>query len=294
MPLKAPLKFLLLLGLAVVLGGGFGAIPMRVVWRSFGRLPYWIGHLAVTAALVAGGWSSYSLVFFVQAVLVGVYSDVEEHGSSVFNSGFVATLAAIGSLAVGIGAWLYQTKSSLMSELSAQATQMVDQVNIMNTGMQVTAADVLKFMPAGILTLMMVALALALIWERSILTWLRLPQTGVLLSGRLLGFRVPDMAVWIVILAILGAFLDHGHVWLEVLSKNALWVLAVLYFFQGLAVVAATFQAFKVSPFWQAIWYALMVVLQLFPFVSFLGFADYWLEFRQKMSRRPAEPNKGF
>jgi hypothetical protein len=92
---------------------------------------------------------------------------------------------------------------------------------------------------------------------------------------------------------ILGAFLKHGKEPLEIASVNALNVLIVLYFFQGLAVISNVFRSFKVAPFWQAIWYTLFV-LQLFLMVSLLGFVDYWLEFRVRLARDTAETNRGF
>lgn len=295
MLLKAPFKFLLLLALSAVLSWTivFGALPMRVTWRSFGRVPYWIGHLAVAAGLAVGGLASFALAFFALTVLVGIYSDVEDHGSTVFTAGFVGIIAAIGSSALGIGAWLHFTKANLLAELKAYLVPWVERMESMNPGTNLEVDTILQQLPSVAVMMLMVAIAFALIWERRWLAWFRLPQSGLLLSSRLMGFRVSDLTVWIVMLAILGAGLNHGHKWLEVLSINAINVFLLLYFFQGLAVVTAAFQTFKVSPFWQGIWYVL-IVLQLFLLVSFLGFADYWLDFRERMSRKPAETNKSF
>jgi uncharacterized protein YybS (DUF2232 family) len=139
------------------------------------------------------------------------------------------------------------------------------------------------------------ALALALIGVNKLLTAFSLPgrRFDVSSSEELTLFRVPDPVLWFAMVAILGAFVKHGRPWLEVISLNALNVLAVLYFFQGLAVIASAFRVFKIGPFWQVLWYFVLVV-QLFLMVSLLGFVDFWLEFRERLTRKPAETNKGF
>lgn len=293
---KSIFKYLALIGLAAalsVLTVIFGAAPMRVLWRSYGRVWFWVGHVAVSAAMFAAGLTGYALVFLALSLLVGVYSEVEEHGSSVFNSGAIAILATLGTGAVAMGAWLYKAKANLLSEVKAHVAPLVEQMAAVNPGMQVSTDTLIRQLPSGVMIVLTMSLAIALVWERRILTWFRLPQGGVLLRDRLVGFKVPDLTVWLVMLAILGAFLQHGQAWLETLSVNALYVFVVLYFFQGLAVVAHAFRVFKVSPAWQGIWYVL-IVLQLFLLTSFLGFADYWLDFRERLSRKPAETNKGF
>jgi uncharacterized protein YybS (DUF2232 family) len=80
---------------------------------------------------------------------------------------------------------------------------------------------------------------------------------------------------------------------LEALSHNALNVLLVLYFFQGLGVVARFFQVIKLSSFWQGFWY-IMIVFQLLLLVSVLGFIDFWIDFRERLVKKTTEVNKSF
>jgi uncharacterized protein YybS (DUF2232 family) len=106
-------------------------------------------------------------------------------------------------------------------------------------------------------------------------------------------FRAPDACVWMMIVAILGAFLKHDFSEIKVVSTNLLNVLVVVYFFQGLAIVSYVFEALKVSPLWRGIWY-LLILVQLFLMVSLVGFVDFWLEFRERLSRKSTQENKGF
>lgn len=291
------LKYILLLGLSALLSSltiVFGAVPMRMVRRSFGRWPYWLGHAAVVAAMFALGFSAFSLLVLALVFMTGAYTEVEEHGGAVFASGLGGVLAGLGAGAVALGAKLYVHKAALLNELRAQIAPLVDRMAQLNPKAQITIDTVLQQLPSGFVITLMIALSFALIWERRLLTWSKLQEQkeGVHTVG-LRSFQVPGATVWLSMLAILGAFLQHGNHVLEMVSVNLLNILAVLYFFQGLAVVATAFEVFKVGRVWQTLWY-IMIVLQLFLLVSLLGFADYWVEFRQRLSRKPTEAKNSF
>jgi len=65
-------------------------------------------------------------------------------------------------------------------------------------------------------------------------------------------------------------------------SMNLLLVLALLYFFQGLAVIAAWFQRFRVPLIVRCIGYPLMFLHPLFLLaITTLGLCDIWLDFRR-------------
>lgn len=293
-----PLKYIVLLGLSAALSSltvVLGAIPMRAIRVSYGRIPFWLGHIAVATLLLALGFKPYSLLVSVLTVLVGVYSEVEEHGSSVFHSGMIALLAAVGSSAFAVGLNLYWTKANLLGEVRSQIKPLVDKLTEMNPQAQVSLDTIVHQLPSALLITMVVAIGVALIWERRLLSLFHLPNRGAfsLTRDRLLEFRVPDLVIWMTMLSLLGAFVQHGNEWVEIVSVNLINVFVVFYFFQGLSIVAYGFQRFKVGTFWQTFWY-LMIVIQLFLIVSMLGFADFWLGFRDRLSRKPAETNKSF
>jgi hypothetical protein len=269
----------------------FGAAPMRVCRRVYGRAAYWVGHLAIAAALAAAGFGSYALIVLGLAVMVGAYAEVEEHGGSLFSSGAIAILAMAGALTSALGIGLRLTKGNLLQVIRAEIVPVVEQLTRMNPQVQINVDSILQQLPSGVLIVAMVSMLIALIWERRIFAGFRITRLAP--YNELRSFRVPDFVVWIVAATILGAFFRHGIGWLEIGSMNILNVVVVVYFFQGLAVVAHAFRTYKVNPFWQWFWY-LMIVLQLAVVVSFIGFVDYWLEFRERLSRKPAEPTKEF
>lgn len=289
MRVKSSLLYVALLAtsaLLLVLTVVFGALPMRVVRRAYGRGPFWLGYLATSAGLLAAGMAPYGVILFAFAVLIGVYSEVEEHGGSAFASGMTAVLASVGTTVLVVGAWLYQTKASLIGVVRAELAPMAERMATLNPQSAMNLDQLVRMLPSGLVIMPILALALAIAWESHLMKWLFRSETAEDSPKGMSAFRVPDAMVWVAIVAVFGAYFQHGINWLEVISKNTLYVLVVVYFFQGLAVVSCAMRAWKVAPFWQGIWYFVLVV-QLFILVSLVGFADYWLDFRERLLRKP-------
>lgn len=295
---KSHLKYLTLLGVSAVLSSMtviFGALPMRVVRQSFGRIPFWFGYAGMSALMFGLGFTAPSLVLAALAILVGVYTEAEEHGCSAFSSGGVAILASLGASAVAAGLHLYATKTQLLGEIRSQLTPFVAEAAKVFPEAEFTVDGLIKELPSVAIMVMIGSLTISLLGERSLLALMRLPLRGPMVASRkrLLEFRSPDVFVWLTMLAVLGAFIQHGQNWLQVTSTNTLNVLVMVYFLQGLAIVGHAFQTYKVGVFWQSFWY-FMIVVQLFLLVALLGFADFWLEFRTRLTRKPAQSNKSF
>jgi hypothetical protein len=279
----------------------FGALPMLLARRAFGRLAYWTGFGATAVALAAAGLPFYALAFVALTVLSGVYVEIEEYGVSIFVAGMAGVLSATGVVFGGMGLWARFSNLRLGEELRRLLDPFIAQLT-QNTNSTVSVEAVLQQLPSAVVIMLSLALAVALIGEKKA----RNRSRAVALENReseaatepqmpqgLLAFRLPDLAVWLATAAIAGAFLKHGNAVVETVSLNLLNLLFVLYFLQGLAVISHAFRVFKIGPVWQAIWYVLLV-LQLFLMVSLLGFVDYWLEFRDRLSRKPVETNREF
>lgn len=301
MRLKWAFNYILLLALAVILTAAtfvFGALPMRVVRRLYGRRTFWAGFGVVAAVLFAAHAPLYALMVFALSVLIGVTTEVEEHGGSVFTAGLAGVLSALGVSALGGGLWLQQSKLHLVEELRRGVTELIERMAQVNPKSAISADLVLQQLPSVVVISLVCALALALIGEARVLYWFRAldprkAQRALVERARLISFRVPDAFIWLTIVSTFGAFYRHGQAWAEIASVNALNVLVFMFFFQGLAIVTHAFGVFKVSNFWRSLWY-IVLVLQLFLIVSLVGFADFWLEFRQRLTRKPAATNKSF
>jgi hypothetical protein len=295
--LKPFLKFCVLIASAVLLSMTtfvFGAIPMRAVRLAFGRLPFWAGFALASAALALAGLPAYALLVFSLVIVVGVYTDVEEHGGSVFISGFTSVLTALGTTALCGGLWLHRAKLHLLDEVRALLAQFEAATVSANPAFTINADTFIQQLPSAAVIALVIGLGIALIGEARLLRWIGYPRVeSPAAEQRLSMFRIPDAFVWIAIAAVFGAFVKHGNSQVELISMNVLNVLVVMFFFQGIAIVSQAFRSFKVSPFWQGLWYILLV-FQLFFLVSLVGFADFWLEFRERLARKPAASNKSF
>lgn len=294
MSIKPVFKFSLLVIATILLSMTtvvLGALPMRTLRRVYGRWPFCLAFALVSVAVMALVSPSYGLLILSLAIGIGIYTEIEDHGGSVFVSGFVASLAAIGTTILGVGIWVHYTKVAIIESVRQQIAPLVDKLVAMNGGSAVSVETVMQQLPSGIVIGIITALAVALIGESRMLKWVGENEKSVS-DNRLSSFRVPDLFIWLTIVSIFGAFFQHGIKWAEILSLNVLNVLVVVFFFQGLAVIAHAFRVYRVGPFWQGLWYIIFVI-QLFLVVSFVGFVDYWIEFRERLSRKPAETNKG-
>lgn len=295
MRLKPILTCILLIAAAMLLSAStfvFGAIPMRAVRLAYGRLVYWGGFALASAGFALVGMPAYAILMFAMVVVVGVYTDVEEHGGSVFISGLLAILASLGMAALSGGLWIQRSKIHLMDEVRAIVATIEANAAAGRPNFNLNAEAIIQQLPSIAVIAVIAALALALICERRALAFVvKRPMTSPASEARLSSFRIPDVFIWLTIAALFGAFVKHGHSLVETVSVNSLNVLVILFFFQGLAVVSHAFRAFKVAPFWQGLWY-IVLVLQLFLIVSLVGFVDFWIEFRERLARKSAATNK--
>jgi uncharacterized protein YybS (DUF2232 family) len=195
-----------------------------------------------------------------------------------------------------LGAWYYFRKKgwALQTVIEEHVRPAIKQVLAASPGLPLDEAGLIQQLPAFLIIATIIGVAIALIAERRVTTSLGLFWANRTREIELVSFRVPDIVIWITIASIFGAFYHHGLNWVTVVSTNALNVLTVVYFFQGLAVVVAWFRVLRVSPLWRVFWY-IVLVLQLALAVALLGFADYWMDFRQRLSRmgkKSIESNK--
>jgi hypothetical protein len=144
-------------------------------------------------------------------------------------------------------------------------------------------------LPSGLVILGLVAIAIAVVSEG---TWSRLlTQSGkyVPTSKPWTEFRVWNIVIFGLMAVLLASFTRHDMKMVTVIGLNALNVFAVLYFFQGTAVIFKAFDHFGVGVFWRIL-LGFVLTFQLALIVAVIGVADYWLEFRNRLTGRPMEP----
>lgn len=261
-----------------------GALPLRLLRVNYSAVMYWAGCIGVAGALLVSGQVLMSAAFATLTLLIGIYSEAEKQYSSTFASGSVAVLATSGLITAAVAIWSDVTKTNLIQAVKQVAQAITDRAVEMNPQLEVKA-DVLAWQaPSFVVVVLILALGAALMWERRGRSWFNLKES-VTKPSALLAFHVPAAFVWIAIASAAAAFIQHDVNWVQVLGLNILNIVVAIYFLQGMAVIGNMFQTFKVSPFWQTLWY-IMLFLQLFPIVAFVGFVDFWFEFRERLKKK--------
>lgn len=271
-----------------------GAASLRVLRQNLGRGKFW----GWTALIGLGLWLAkapmLAVAFLSLVILVGVFSEFEEMGcglmlSSAFTLLFNSLLAA-GGLAI----WTYFTGPSWTQKLLEAVQKVFAPLNQISPTVQVNYFDLMVQLPSIVLILWMGALYVSVLLED------RLSFTGKAVGpapqvsatrAQLGEFRLPDACVWVFIVSLLGAFGGFPFKAFEAVSVNVMNVCLVMFFFQGIAVVARLMNKLRMGWFWQML-FMILIVVQLFLFVSVVGLVDYWFDFRTRMAKRPTQVNR--
>ncbi len=268
-----------------------GAASLKVLRQKSGRLIYWGLNVALSAGLFALDFKMLSVAFFSLVLLTGVFSELEDLGLNLSVSAFF-TLVINALIWTGTFLfWMSITGPKWSATVLAAVENLLKPLEVYNPGLQVKYFDLMLQLPSVIIMMWMASIYLAVLLESRLLTS-RDPQTDpsvmqdLPMREQLKEFRVPDAAVWIFILALLGKFGGFSNQTFEAISANALNVCFTLFFFQGIAVVARTFEKVRLGLIWQTL-FMVMIVVYLFLFVSALGLVDYWFDIRARLAKGP-------
>lgn len=280
-------KLLFLLLLSVVLTGFtlvLGAIPMRVIRKAYSRRAYWFGMAAVILLSFVYISPVIAIGLALLTSLVGLYTDAEEAGSGFFASGFFASLTTSSFALVAAAFWASKKKIDLVQVAQMNVEQFLAQVKAINPQVNWTAEALVYQVPSAFVIFLLASLAAALVWDRHLGRAMGIGFWKST-SRNLLGFKVPDVIVWISLFAIVGAFGQQKYLVIQNICMNLVNVLALVYFFQGLAVTKHLFTINRVSRIWQTIGFVFLL-LQFFPLASVLGFSDYWVNYRTRFTKQ--------
>lgn len=249
-----------------------GAVSLKTLRTKFGRGGYWALTMFLSFGLFALHYKLLAIAFFSLVLLIGVFGEFEELHLSFSVSAFFALV--INSL-IGAGAfvlWVYSTGPKWSQLVLSGIETLLKPLSDMNPGIEAKYFDLMLQLPSFILMSWMGALYLAVLLEDGVM------------RKQLAELRMPDACVWLFIASLLGAFGGFTNQAVQALAGNTLNVCFLLFFFQGVAVVAKFFEKLRMGPFWQTLWMAL-IVIHLFLFVSVLGLSDYWFDFRSRLAK---------
>lgn len=268
-----------------------GSVPLRVLWRAEGRGFYWGSGLILLGTFVAMGWPILAVMYGALLLMVGVFSEVVDDKDHNYLGAAVSALAVTYLMSAGLFVfWMSMQGGQWHSLLLTAAESSLQPLQkLSNGGFDVSAAALVKQAPSAVFILLAVALYLSLWLEAKSCRWFRIAVPTA--RWRLREFRLPDGTVWVFTLSLLGTFGQFGVEWLHVVSVNIFNISLFLFFLQGFAVVCSFYRNYKVSLFWQVV-LNILLILQLFVVVSFVGLADYWFDFRNRMGKKSAELEK--
>ncbi|MFZ5453178.1 MAG: DUF2232 domain-containing protein [Thermodesulfobacteriota bacterium] len=200
----------------------------------------------------------------------------------------VAGLTLLSLMLLGGQAYLAgMTLKEIYFQKTGELTEMLTTV-LAGAGDQPTGVKIMGVTLEEIKTLIRSMLPALVITNTGLVAWI-----NVLLARKLLvlfqwGEPEPPLCYWSapewLIFPVLGVgfLLLVPAPWVRLVSMNLLAMLALLYFFQGMAVIASWFQRFRVPLFVRCLGYPLMFLQPLFLLViTTLGLADIWLDFRK-------------
>jgi hypothetical protein len=217
---------------------------------------------------------------------VGVYQELEERGHANFWTACFSI--ALGSLVILMGPQIWSQVlglnlvDGLKESFEAITKQLSNGKGLSDYG--ISADAIIGQIPSMVIVMEITALAFALMLDRRFAVLSGLRYERIASQMRLLEFRVPDYAIWIVMISFLFSFLKSTPPGVSVVALNVFNVMMGMYLFQGLAVLEMSFLAFRIGSFIRLLIYV-FVVGQLFFLLSVVGVIDYWVDFRQRLKR---------
>jgi len=260
----------------------FGTPFLRAIKRSYGALAFW--GLGLLISVIFWQLKAHLLLVFISSIWVSLGAQMagEKWGLRWWSSSFLGLF--LGSLVGFVGAYGLLVSYGLTSEESLMGLLQEFLANLQTNQvkMKLNAKEMLQIVPGLFVVVLELALGMGVIFEKKVFRWFDLPRERFVSQVSLLEYKLPDAMIWISLVTLLVSFVDFGFQPLMVVGINFLYILVVLYFFQGLAIIEMFLKAIRAGFFGRFLVYFLMVG-QLLPVVAFLGFVDFWIDFRRRI-----------
>ncbi len=271
------LVFLLSALLSVLSAIGVGG-PLLFIRKHAGRIWFFIASLLISGALAAFGLMGNMYNVLCISFLVFMYAEARALDCDDWKSGVIAVFGASGVLCLTAGLYIHFTGFELTQYLKNETANIVQQMQQIQTGFPLTAELLLQLLPGILISGLVICLWFSILLENALSKSFRLA-----LSRRvnLLSFTSPSYLVWISIFSFLFALADLKNENLKIVATNVLMLLSVIYFLQGMAITASFMRRLRISPLLRFV-LLLLFSIQLFFMISFIGYVDYWVDFRKR------------
>lgn len=300
-----------LTALTAILGGPF----LYRLFQENGRAFYWASGLIISSILVVAGQIPLALCLFAVLVVIGLISLIEsineneevlinqlnkklasnklesnvfktmnsKNGNIIglFSASVLAVLGSFVLTSLGVFIWKSVKGVSISETLTVYINKQLEVASKLATfeNMQLLNVEtIINIFPSLIFSLLFLCLAVTFMGKE-------LSKSGFKNKNFMISqYKVPAFFVVALSAAALLFVLSKENQAYRFLGLNALIIIGTFYFIQGLAVFTALMKTFKMGFFWQLLIYFLIFSQLLF--VCLIGFADFWLDFRQKIYKK--------
>jgi len=286
-----------------LLAGILAPLPVLLAGGRLGdraALVLALAGVAFILALKPGLETLWQNAGFLSLLLMGLLLSVMQHRGLAAPRAIILTVLCLTGLAllVLLGQAVYQGISplALMAQRGAEIMETVHQV--LGEGGAAGAPLIPGVPQAEAEAILQRLLPGLVVTNTGLVAWLNVVlarqldflRTGQKPAPPLYQWALPEWLIFGVVVAGFMLFIPVAA--LRFVCLNLILVLAVLYFCQGLAVVAAWFNRFGLPRVLRALGYPLMFLNPLFFLIITLGVLDLWLDFR-RLHRQPGDAGGG-
>lgn len=263
--------------LGVILSSIFfflAAVPLRLVRIQAGRPIFLMLSVITVAAMIYFQLNSWAVGFAILCTCIGLYAEIEVLNISVFFSALVAILTPFASLMLVLGILAKTNNTTIYALLQTHFDVIFKELATIYP--QELLEQITNYIPALSLISLMFVVFFSLAFDPSLMKSRNRREWR--------DFALPGFVVWILIAGLAMSFAVANIPFWTGFAKNLVMIVMAGYFFQGLSVVQAYMNHYKLSYFWRFI-ILVLVFTQFFPILSILGLSDYWLEYRNRLGR---------
>ncbi len=267
-------------------------LPVYLVGRRLGYLAALLLALAVSLLIFfikPGLAIVVEYLGFGELLLMGfLLSSLESRGWTA-EQAIILTVVALTLLSLGfLSGQAYISGMSPREILSQKTLEVTEMLNgVFSTEGMSSRMKILGVSLDELKNLIQALLPALVITNTGLVAWINVVLARRLLT--LLDWEKPERPLnsWSVPEWFIFPILATGFLLLvpaplvRLVSLNLLVILALLYFFQGMAVIAIWFQRFRLPRLLRGIGYFLMFLHPLFLLVIIIGLMDIWLDFRR-------------
>jgi uncharacterized protein YybS (DUF2232 family) len=278
--------------------GIFAPLPSLLFFYRWGSpLGYAVpgGAALVGIALLYYLHMFYGVPYFLQMLLLGLTLAIAMRNQWSIEK----TIGSSSLLIFIVGAFFFWVMNGgeagiirgMEHDLHETLTAILQQYGTTASEKAILEQTLAKSIPAVVRLLPGIALSSTLIaaWLNVLVTlrYCRHHQLPLPAWSEWSNWKSPDLLVWAVIAGGFLALLPQAP--LKIVGQNVLLVLATVYLFQGLAILAFYFERWKIPRILRGIFYGFLF-LQLFATLgaTLMGLFDVWFDFR-RISQKPAE-----